>query len=245
MSLVELFTSFGRASPGAASAAPPDAADTAPAYPQVKPRWLEPAVFVLVILAHASLAFWLAYHPVEMANAPPVEEIGLELIPQGDEFESEEVAPSDEAPPPMVMATKSQIEVPLPQSMDPDAMAASSKSDQVNRDSSDEARERRDAQERHRLGQKEKPAENAGVSQLAYATQLAKAVRKNVAARGSPGTGEAYCTFHVDGQGALSVESCKASSRAHEAVLRGAISATHAPPPPEGAFFASQRIHFQ
>ena len=245
MSLVELLNSFGRTSSAAASAAPPDVADEAPAYPQVKPRWLEPAVFVFVFLVHAGLAFWLAYHPVEMANAPLVEEIGLELIPQGDEFESEEVAPSDEAPPPMIMATKSEVEVPLPQTMDPDAMAASPKSDQLNRDSSDEARERRDAQERHRLGQKEKPAENAGVSQLAYATQLAKAVRKNVASRASPGTGEAYCSFRVDAQGALSVESCKATSRAHEAILRGAIVATRAPPPPEGGFFASQRIHFQ
>lgn len=245
MSLVELFSSFGRTSSDAASAAPGDAIDGAPAYPQVKPRWLEPTIFVSVFLAHASLALWLAYHPVDMANAPPVEEIGLELVPQGDEFESEETAASDEAPPPMVMATKSPIEVPLPQTMDPDALSASPKSDQVQRDSSDEARERRDAQDRHRLGQKEKPAENAGVSKLAYATQLAKAVRKNLASRASPGTGEAYCTFRVDGQGALSVESCKATSHAHEAVLRGAITATHAPPPPEGAFFASQRIHFQ
>jgi len=242
VSLVELLSSFGRGSSGAAST---EAADEAPAYPRVKPAWLEPTVFALVLLAHAGLAFWFAYHPLEMANSPPVEEIGLELVPQGDEFESEEVAPSDEAPAPTVMTTKSEIEVPLPQSMDPDAMAAAPKSDQVNRASSDEARERRDAQDRHRLGQKEKPAENAGVAQLAYAAQLAKAVRKNVASHGSPGTGEAYCTFRVDAQGALSVETCKASSHAHEAVLRGAIAATHAPPPPEGAFFASQRIHFQ
>ncbi len=241
MSLVELLNSFGRGS----SVAQAPADDAAPAAPQVKPPWLGPTAFGAVLLAHASIAFWLAYHPLEMANTPPVEEIGLELIPQGDEFESEEVAPSDEAPPPMVMAAQSQIEVPLPQTMDPDALSAAPKADQVNRESSDEARERRDAQERHRLGQKEKPAENAGVSQLAYATQLAKAVRKNVASRGSPGTGEAYCTFRVDGQGALSVESCKASTHAHEAILRGAITATHAPPPPEGAFFASQRIHFQ
>jgi periplasmic protein TonB len=199
----------------------------------------------LVILAHASIAFWLTFHPLEMANSPPVEEIGLELIPQGDEFESEEVAASDEAPAPMVMATKSQIDVPLPQTMEPEALAASPKADQVNRESSDEARERRDAQDRHRLGQKEKPADNAGVSKLAYATELAKAVRKNVASRGSPGTGQAYCTFHVDARGGLSVESCKASTAAHEAVLRGAIVATHAPPPPDGGFFASQRIHFQ
>ena len=245
MSLVELLNSFGRATPDAASASPTDFRAPSADYPQVKPPWLEPTVFALVFLAHASLAFWLAFHPVEMANTPPVEEIGLELIPQGDTFESEEAAPSDETPPPMVMTTTNQIEVPLPQTMSPDAMAASPKSDQVNRDSSDEARERRDAQERHRLGQKEKPAEHAGVSQLAYAAQLAKAVRKNVASHGSPGKGEAYCAFHVDGQGALSVASCKASSPAHEAVLRGAITATRAPPPPEGAFFASQRIHFQ
>ncbi len=45
--------------------------DEAPVYPQVKPRWLEPAVFALVLLAHASIAFWLAYHPLEMANSPP------------------------------------------------------------------------------------------------------------------------------------------------------------------------------
>ncbi len=241
---MELLNSFGRSS-GAASAGPEDETGVSPVYPQVKPRWLEPAVFGLVFFAHASLAFWLAYHPLDMANKPPVEEIGLELIPQGDDFESEEVAASDEAPPPMVMATKSQIDVPLPQSMEPDAMAAAPKTDQLNRESSDAARVRRDAQDRHRLGQKEKPAENAGVSKLAYATELAKAVRKNVASRGSPGTGEAFCTFHVDTEGALSVESCKASSQAHEAILRGAILATRAPPPPDGGFFASQRIHFQ
>jgi len=112
-------------------------------------------------------------------------------------------------------------------------------------DCGDAARERRDAQERHRLGQKEVRTDNAGVSKLAYAAMLAKAVRKNVATRGSPGTGEAYCSFRVDAQGALSVESCKASSHAHEAILRGAIVATRAPPPPDGGFFASQRIHFQ
>jgi periplasmic protein TonB len=245
VSLVELLNSFGRPSSGAASATPRDVVDEAPAYPQVKPRWLEPTVFALVVLAHASLAFWLAYHPVDMAKTPP-EEIGLELLPQGDEFESEEVAPSDETPAPMVMSqSQSQIDVPLPRTMDPEAMPAPQKSDQVARESSDEARERRDAQERHRLGQKEKPAENAGVSKLAYAATLAKAVRKNVASRGSPGAGQAYCTFRVDAEGVLSVESCKASSHAHEAILRGAIVATHAPPPPDGSFFASQRIYFQ
>jgi protein TonB len=245
VSLVELLNSFGRTPSGPTSAVPAGAVDDAPASPQVKPAWLEPTVFAMVFLAHAGIAFWFAYHPLEMANAPPVEEIGLELIPQGDEFESEEVAPSDEAPAPMVMK-QSQIDVPLPRTMSPDAeMAAAPKSDQVARESSDEARERRDAQERHRLGQKENRADNAGVSQLAYAAMLAKAVRKNVASRGSPGTGEAYCAFRVDAQGGLTVESCKASSHAHETILRGAILATHAPPPPDGGFFASQRIHFQ
>jgi len=212
-------------------------------FQRVKPRWLTPAVIAGVTLAHLGVALFFIARPIGGENMLTADELSLDLVPEGDMFESEESAASDEAPPPEEMAAAA-IEVPAPEVMDPEADAAAQKQ-QAKKDAQEEARERSEAQDQRRLGMKGGRAQSASVSKLAYAAMLAQSVRRHVASHSSPGAGVASCSFNVDAGGGLSVVSCTGSSSAHQSVLRRAIAATRAPPPPGGAFFASQRIIFQ
>jgi protein TonB len=225
---------------GLSTAAAPSAA------PPVKPRWLAPAVTAGICLAHLGVAMWLTRVHIADESMLPEGAISLDLVPDGDMFESEAVEPQDEIPPPQEMAAAATVEVPPPAVMDPDALAIPQKREAVKRERDDApAQEHREAQDRRRIGVAGGRAQTAGLSKAAYAALLAQAVRRHVSGSSSPGAGMASCSFRVSAAGGLSVVSCSGSSAAHQAVLKRAIAATHAPPPPGGSFFASQRILFQ
>lgn len=219
------------------------AAPAREAFPPVKPRWLTPATIALVGAVYVGAALLYVGTPLPGENLMVADELSLDLIPEGDMFESQASAPADEAPPPRQM-TEAAIDLPAPALMDPEAEPAAKKQQAKPEDSQAE-RQRSEAQDQHHLGMQGGRAQSATVSKLAYAAMLAQAVRRHVSSRSSPGAGIAACSFRVDALGALSVVSCSGSSSKHEAVLRAAIAATKAPPPPGGGFFASQRILFQ
>ncbi len=225
---------------------PAGAASGAPEYPPVKPRWLGPATTVAVALAHVGVAVFLM--TVAIDKVAPLDSINMDLVPEGDMFESEQVEATDDAVPPEEME-QPDLANPLPEVMTPDAppipvkKEVEQKKRVVQQKQVAQAREHRDAQERHRIG----IAGGRGtgnLSQAGYKALLAAAIRRHVPSTSSLGEGSASCSFHVSSGGGMTGVSCSGSSGAHASLLRSAISATHAPPPPGGGFYAAQSVHF-
>ena len=97
---------------------PGGAAAGEPSFPPVKPRWLGPAATVAVALAHAGLAVFLMTVAIEKVT--PLESVTMDLVPEGDMFESEQVDATDEVVPPEEME-QPDLAIPLPEVMTPDA----------------------------------------------------------------------------------------------------------------------------
>lgn len=91
--------------------------DSAP--PPVKPPWLRAASLSGVVLAHAGVAFLLLKLAVPAITS--LESISMELVPQGDFVESQEVTAAEEEPPPPEEIEQPDLAIPPPQVMAPDA----------------------------------------------------------------------------------------------------------------------------
>ena len=101
---------------------PGGAAAGEPSFPPVKPRWLVPAATVAVALAHVGLAVFLMTVAIEKVT--PLESVTMDLVPEGDMFESEQVDATDEVVPPEEME-QPDLAIPLPEVMTPDATPTS------------------------------------------------------------------------------------------------------------------------
>ena len=89
-----------------------------PNYPPVKPRWLGPATTVAVTLAHVGFAFFLMTAAIE--KIAPLNSISMDLMPEGDMFESEQVEATEDAVP-LEEMEQPDLAIPLPRLMTPDA----------------------------------------------------------------------------------------------------------------------------
>lgn len=224
------------------------AAPMAALFPPVKPRWLTPTTAAVVILAHISVALlWMTVVRVEKFS--PLEGVNVELVPEGDTIESEESAASDIAQPQPEKIQQAEIAIPPPQLMTPEAIPLPLKKETVEprkhlerEPQTAPSNRRQEASERHRLGVKGGRA--AGMSRASYAGLLAAAIARHVPSVSSLGHGTASCSFHVGPGGGMGGVSCSGSSGSHASLLRSAIYATHAPPPPGGSFFGSQTVQF-
>jgi protein TonB len=221
----------------------------APNFPPVKPRWLGPATTLMVVLAHVGVAAFLMTTAIEKIT--PLESINMDLVPEGDMFESEQVEATDEVVPPEEME-QPDLAIPLPEVMTPDAPPIPVKKKEVvepkrrvvEHKEVAQAKEHREAQDRHRIGMAGGRG-TGSLSQAGYKALLAGAIRRHVPSTSSLGEGSASCSFHVSSGGGMTGISCSGSSGAHASLLRSAIAATHAPPPPGGGFFAAQSVHFR
>ncbi|MGA8171194.1 MAG: hypothetical protein WB816_10265, partial [Methylocystis sp.] len=218
-----------------------------PDYPPVKPRWLGPATTAAVVLAHVGVALFLMTTAIEKMT--PLDSINMDLVPEGDMFESEQVEAADEVVQPEQME-QPDLAIPLPELMTPDAppipvkKEAEPKKRVVEHKPVAQAKEHREAQDRHRIGMVGGRG-TGSLSQAGYKALLAGAIRRHVPSTSSLGEGTASCSFHVSSGGGMTGISCSGSSGAHASLLRSAIAATHAPPPPGGGFFAAQSVHFR
>jgi periplasmic protein TonB len=225
-------------------------APTKSELPSVKPRWLGPVATVAVVLAHVSVAALLMHAAVE--KYVPLESVSMDLIPEGDLFESQQQEAQDDTPPPEEIE-QPDVGLPPPMVMTPDAPPLPAKKEVVepkkrvveHKPTAAPAQEKRQAQERHHLGMTGGRAQSGGVSRAAYGAMLAAAIRRHTPSDSELGQGSASCTFHVTAGGGMSGISCSGSSSAHASLARRAIASTHAPPPPGGGFFASQSLNFR
>ncbi|HXZ15736.1 MAG TPA: hypothetical protein VEH77_07180, partial [Roseiarcus sp.] len=218
-------------------------------YPPIRPRWLGPVTTAAVVLAHLALGILFADFALE--KIVPLEEVGVDLIPEGDQFESVEQAEMDEVPPPEAME-QPDFAIPPPLVMHPDAPPLPAKNEVIEqrkrvvekRRQEVEAGRKQQAQERHRLGIEGGQAASGGLSRASYAALLSAAIRRHVPSSTALGPGSAACAFHVSTGGGMTGISCSGSSPAHASLLHMAIASVQAPPPPGGGFFAAQAVIF-
>jgi protein TonB len=216
--------------------------------PSVKPPWLRPATIGAVVAAHAAVA-WLLL-AVAVPNISALDSISMDLVPEGDFIETQEVSAAEDQPPPPEQAQEAEA-IPPPEVMSPDAPPLPAKKEVVEakkkeverKQTVDYAKERREAQARRHMGAPEGRAQATGVSKAAYAGLLAKAIRQHTPALTSLGEGAASCTFHVTSGGGITSISCSGGG-GHAALAHRILASVHAPPPPGGGFFASQPFHF-
>lgn len=228
----------------------PDRAGSLPRAPELKPFWLRPASIGAVIGAHA-LAAWL----MMAMSVPPIsalDSLTMDLVPQGDFFEQQEVAAAEDQPPPPEEVQQPELVMPPPVVAVPEAPPLPAKKEVVEQRKKvvekkpevERAKERREAQARRHMGSPEGHANAAGMSQSAYKALLAAAIRQHTPGNSALGEGTATVSFHVTASGGVTGVSATGSTPAHAALARRIIGSLHAPPPPDGAFFASQSFHF-
>ncbi|HMK91020.1 MAG TPA: hypothetical protein VK446_15470 [Methylocystis sp.] len=230
---------------GLGAAAAPDEA----AFPPVKPRWLTPVTTVLVTLAHLAVGYVLMTSPIERAS-PLDSELSLDLVPEGETLESEQAEAMEIAQAQPEKIQEKELAIPPPLLMTPEAIPLPEKKKDVvepkkrvePKPRATPSNRQQQASERHRMGVAGGRA--SSMSRAAYAGLLAAAIRRHVPQFSSLGPGSASCSFHVGAGGGMGGVSCSGSSPSHTAMLRSAIYATHAPPPPGGAFFGSQSVNF-
>ena len=217
-------------------------------FPPIRPRWLGPLTTTAVVLAH--LALGVLFMDFALEKIVPLEEVGVDLIPEGDQFESVEQVEMDEVPPPEAME-QPDFAIPPPLVMHPDAPPLPAKNQVteqqkqvVEKRQQVQAGRRQQAQERHRLGIEGGQAASGGLSRASYAALLSAAIRRHVPSSSTLGPGTASCSFHVGPGGGMAGIGCSGSSPAHAALLHRAIASVQAPPPPGGGFFASQAVNF-
>lgn len=231
------------------SLAPPE--PTAENPPPVKPAWLRPVSFVGVVAAHAGVA-WLLL-AVAVPTISTLDSISMDLIPQGDFFESQEVTAAEEETPPPEEIEQPDLAIPPPQVMSPEAPPLPAQKEVVEQKKKvvekkrevDHAEKRREAQAKRRIGAPEGQAQGTGMSQSAYKALLAAAIRRHTPGSTSVGEGSADVSFHVTSGGGITGISASGSTPAHAALARRIMASVHAPAPPGGAFFASQHFHFR
>jgi protein TonB len=222
--------------------------DSAP--PPVKPPWLRAASLSGVVLAHAGVAYLLL--KLAVPTIASLESISMELVPQGDLFESQEVTAAEEEPPPPEEIEQPDLAIPPPQVMAPDApvlpqqkeVVEQKKKKIVERKREIDHDKKREASAQRRMGAPEGQSQSNGMSQAAYKALLAAAIRRHSPTVTALGEGTADCSFHVTASGGITGISASGSSPAHAALARHVLASVHAPPPPGGGFHASQHFHF-
>ncbi|MGJ0504417.1 MAG: energy transducer TonB [Methylocystis sp.] len=199
----------------------------------VKPGWLRSVTTVLVIAAHVMVFGILAY--TAKPTAVSLDSVSMDLVPEGDFFEQEEVAEADDTPPPEAVE-EPEIALPPPMVMAPDAVPLPAKKEDVDKvkkkveeQQVQRAQQRQEAQARRRYGAPEGQAASSGASQATCLAHIAAALRRHTPGSTSLGAGHASVTFHVNPGGGLSGISASGSTPAHAALARRIVSSSRGP----------------
>ena len=158
-------------------------------------RGCAPVTTVLVIAAHVMVFGILAYSAKPTAIS--LDSVSMDLVPEGDFFEQEEVAEADDTPPPEAVE-EPDIALPPPVVMAPDAVPLPAKKEDVDKvkkkveqQQVQRAQQRQEAQARRRYGAPEGQAGNSGASQATCLAHIARGASPAYARRTSLGPGSA------------------------------------------------------
>ncbi len=216
--------------------------------PPVKPAWLRPVATVAIVAAHVAVFAILMY--TAAPKAVSLDSISMDLVPEGDFFEQEEVAEADDTPPPEAVE-EPDLALPPPIVMSPDAVPLPAKKEDVEkvekkreeRQEIQRAQQRQEAQARRRYGAPEGHAQGSGAAQATCLAHIAAALRRHTPGATSLGSGHAHVTFHVNPGGGLSNISASGSSPAHSALARRIVASSRGPSMCSSAF-VSQPFSF-
>jgi len=218
-------------------------------YPSVKPPWLRPVVTTVVIAVHVFVAWVTLVFSVPLFHA-----IDVTLVPSGSPFGLEEQE-ADEQPPSPEEVEQSELAMPAPVIMSPDApvkeeivkpkkhVAETKKHVAEKTAIAERANSEGRGSGRRALGLPEGRA--PARSRMNYAALLAIAIRRHTPTATSVGGGTARVQFHVNAYGGIVGISASGSSPAVAALARRIVASIHAPPPPGGSFYAVQNFVFR
>jgi hypothetical protein len=204
------------------------------APPPLKPNWLRPVTTAAIVLAHLAVAGLLMKTAVQ--NIPSLDSVSMDLVPEGDYIEQEEVSQAEDTPPPEEVE-QPDLALPPPMVMAPDAVPLPAKKEVVQpvkkkvveRKEIERARERRVAQQRRRAGAPGGRAQGSGHSQSICLAQVASAIRRHTPGATSLGAGHATVTLHVHAGGGISVGGASGSTPAHAALARRIVASSRGP----------------
>ena len=200
----------------------------------IKPSWLRSVTTVAVIAAHVLVFGILAY--TSKPTAISLDSVSMDLVPEGDFVEQEEVAEANDTPPPEAIE-EPEVALPPPVVMAPDAIPLPAKQEELDKikkkveeqQQVQRAQQRQEAQARRRAGAPEGQSGNSGASQATCLAHIAAALRRHTPGSTSLGPGHATVTFHVNPGGGLSGVSASGSSPAHAALARRIVSSARGP----------------
>jgi hypothetical protein len=215
-------------------------------FPPVKPAWLRPVALCAILAAHIGLAALLIH--TNIAEAPSLDSVNMDLVPEGDYIDQQEVAEAEATPPPMA-AEEPDVALPPPAIMSPEAPVLPAKKDIVQEKTKKEERleaaqdrERRQAQQARRAGAPGGHAQGSGHSQSVCLAQIAAGLRRHIP-QGSFGDGSAHVTFNVHPGGGISIVSASGSGPRFVALARRIVASAHGPSMC-GSAFLSQNFTF-
>jgi hypothetical protein len=222
--------------------------ESAPRYPSVKPKWLGPLATAAVIATHIGVAVLLMATVIPKVSS--LDSISMDLVPEGDFFEAQQVTEAEETPPPEAVE-QPDIALPPPMIMAPDALTLPAKQEAVEQKKKvvehkrevERAQQRREAQAERHYGAPEGRARGTGQSQATCLAYVSAALRRHTPGATSLGPGSAQVSFHINAGGGISVASASGSTAAHTALARRIVASSRGPSSC-GSAFVSQAFAF-
>lgn len=198
----------------------------------VLPNWFRLAITFVIVFLHALvfIAFILAPKPDTIS----LDSVEMELVQDGDFFEAEEVAESEDRPPPEVVVDP-EFALPRPEVMNPEAPTLRAKQDILEKEQkkekqeqTEQAQQRREAQARRHAGAPN-GASGSGGSKAACLAHVATDLRRHTPGSTHLGSGHAHVTFHINVGGGISGISVSGSTPEHAALARRIVASSRGP----------------
>jgi len=200
-------------------------------FPPVKPKWLAPAVTIVVIFAHIGVATLFMLET--LTPIPSLDSIYMELVPEGDYVEQEEIAQAEDVPPEPI--EESELAIPPPQIMAPDAPPLPLKRIEEmkivvkHKQEVQSAAKPHAAQQRRHAGAVGGHAATGGHEQSICLAELMSSMRRHSPASAGFGAGSATVVFRVHPGGFVSVVSASGSTPAHAALAQRIVASSRGP----------------
>ena len=199
--------------------------------PSVLPKWFRARATAIIVFLH--ICVFLAFIYAPKPDAISLDSVEMELVQDGDFIDAEEVAESQDKPPPVVVEDP-EFALPPPEVMDPDALTLKAKQEipekekiKKEQEQTDQAQQAREAQARRRAGAH--GGSGSGASRAVCLAHIATDLRRHTPGSTHLGEGHAHVTFHVNAGGSISEISVSASSPAHAALARRIVVSSRGP----------------
>ncbi len=200
-------------------------------FPPVQPKWLRPVVTSLVFLAHVGVAAFLSL--ASLAPIPSLDAIDMELVPEGDYVEQQEIVQAEDVPPEPI--EEAELAIPPPQVMAPDAPPLPVKREEVEKTvvkhkrEVEQAAKPRAAQQLRHAGAAGGHARTTGHQQSLCLAQLMSSMRRHSPASAGFGPGSAMVVFRVHPGGYVTVVSATGSTPDHAVLARRIVTSSRGP----------------